>query len=75
MSLVDDFDGAVPILQIVKIFADYDNYPIGRGSWMLPLRIPIVHLTNAVGKIATLIGYQSQYKEYTPPRLMNLGHS
>jgi hypothetical protein len=71
MSLFNDYGGAPPVLQVFKIFADYDNYPMGPGSWMLAFRKPIVYLTYVAGRIATAVGYRSRYKEYTPTQLIS----
>jgi quercetin dioxygenase-like cupin family protein len=66
----NDYDGNPPVLQIMKIFADYDNYPIGPQAWQLHIRGLIRVLIHAAGKVGTWAGYHSVYKEYTPARLM-----
>jgi quercetin dioxygenase-like cupin family protein len=66
----NDYNGNPPPLQVMKIFADYDNYPIGPQAWQLHLRSLIRVVVNAAGKIASWAGYHSVYKEYTPARLM-----
>ncbi|KAH9843625.1 uncharacterized protein C8Q71DRAFT_729325, partial [Rhodofomes roseus] len=70
MSLVNDHKGLPPVLQTFKIFSDYDNYPIREAQWQLALRSLIVWMTSAMGFLATLAGYRSVYKEYTPRRLL-----
>jgi hypothetical protein len=55
----------------MKLFADYDNYPVGAQGWVQQnLRTPIKAMVNAAGKIASWAGYHSVYKEYTPDHLM-----
>jgi hypothetical protein len=69
MSLINDYGDMPPALQAFKIFADWDNYPIGEASWMGHTRTPIVGLTKAVGWVAGIVGYRSMYREYTPREL------
>ncbi|KZT63887.1 hypothetical protein DAEQUDRAFT_733330 [Daedalea quercina L-15889] len=69
-SLVNDYGGMPPFLQMFKVFSDYDNYPIGTAWWQLALRSPIVWLTDAISLVATVVGYASVYKEYTPKHLL-----
>lgn len=69
VSLINDYKDFPPPLQVFKIFADYDNYPIGAASWMKPLRWPIIGLTHSLGSVAGWAGYKSMYTEYTPREL------
>jgi quercetin dioxygenase-like cupin family protein len=69
-SLFNDHNGAPPPLQMMRIFADFDNYPIGPQWWMqLALGYPIQILVNLLGRAAGWIGYKSVYEEYTPEYL------
>jgi hypothetical protein len=69
-GIVNDRSGNPPLLQMFKIFADYDNYPIGPQAWIQRLKVPIIYIVNGLGKLGTLAEYHSIYKEYTPQRLM-----
>jgi hypothetical protein len=54
----------------MKIFADYDNIPIGPQAWVQKLSSPIRAIVNVAGRIGGWAGYHSVYREYTPGRLM-----
>lgn len=69
MGLINDYGGIPPPLQAFKIFAEWDNYPIGEAGWMGYLRTPIVALTKFAGWVAGVVGYSALYKEYTPREL------
>lgn len=68
LSLLIDYGGFPPGLQVMKIFADYDNYPCGLGAWMgwRGVRGGIVRITKGAGWVAGLAGYSSMYQEYMP---------
>jgi hypothetical protein len=68
--LFNDHKGNPPPLQVMKLFADYDNYPVGPQPWVQKMRGPIRAIVNAAGKVGYWAGYHSVYKEYTPGRLM-----
>jgi hypothetical protein len=70
ISTFVDYNGKPPPLQIMKMFADYDSYPIGSQAWHLHLQGFICAVAHALGKIASWTGYRSVYKEYTPTRLI-----
>jgi hypothetical protein len=55
----------------MKLFADYDNYPIGPQSWVHAMTGPIRAIVNMAGKIGSWAGYHSVYREYTPEHLMS----
>jgi hypothetical protein len=69
VCLINDYGTMPPVLQVFKIFAELDNYPIGEAGWMIYVRTPIVGLTKAVGWVAGLAGYRAMYKEYMPKDL------
>jgi hypothetical protein len=72
VSLINDYGSIpkVPILQVFRVFAEWDNYPApeaklareyGRGA--------VVALTNTLSKVAGWVGYRGMYEEYTPGEL------
>jgi hypothetical protein len=69
VCLINDYGAMPPVLQVFKIFAEWDNYPIGEATWMSHAKTPIVGLTKAVGWVAGVVGYRAMYKEYTPQDL------
>lgn len=69
VCLINNYGDMPPPLQAFKVFADWDNYPIGNAGWMGYIRTPIVGLTKALGWVGGLAGYRSLYKEYTPQEL------
>lgn len=71
LGLVKDHGGLPPPLQAFKLFADWDNYPIGEAEWMKYMRTVIYILTKAAGWVGGVVGYSSMYKEYTPRELFD----
>lgn len=72
VCLVNDYGDIprVPILQVFRVFAEWDNYPAPEGRWAREhARGVVVTLTNAMGSVAGLIGYKGMYEEYTPTDL------
>jgi mannose-6-phosphate isomerase-like protein (cupin superfamily) len=69
VSLINDYGGSipqVPVLQVSKIFADWDNYPAPEGKFARERgKGLVVGLTKLVGGLAGLVGYRGVYKEYT----------
>jgi hypothetical protein len=65
-SLCNDYGGLekLPPLQAIKLFADWDNYPIGSAWWMVYTRPAIIGAVWAIGGVAGLFGYRSTYPEY-----------
>lgn len=61
VSLINDYGGSipqVPVLQVFRIFADWDNYPAPEGKFARECgRGLVVGLTKLVGGLAGLVGY------------------
>jgi len=69
-NLFNDHDGNPPPLQLVKLFADYDNFPVGADMWTQNMRQPIRLAVRMFGKVAGWAGYHSVYPDYTPEGLI-----
>jgi hypothetical protein len=63
---VNDHKEGPPFLQMFKFFADYDNYPIEPHVYWEYVKGPIKMAVGMIGWIATLVGFESAYAEYTP---------